>query len=147
MTKHTNDDVAAIRAAIARQFDSISWSAERSPDWETFADDFLPDATLFPAARPIAPKSVEAFIDRMKGIAAGELESLEETVLNTRIQVFGNVAVAMAVCGMSENGSEPKRGVEAILLVKDQGHWHIAAQAWDMETAEKMVPADLLEGD
>jgi len=147
MTEHPNDDITAIRAVIARQFESISWTADRSANWAAFADDFLPDATLFPAARPIAPKSVEAFIDRMKGVAAGDLKSLEETVLGTKIEVFGNVAVAMAVCGMSENGSEPKRGVEAILLVKDQGRWRVAAQAWDMETAEKVVPSDLLEGD
>lgn len=146
MTEHTNDDVAAIRAVIARQFESISWTADRPADWTAFADDFLPDATLFPAARPIAPKSVEAFVDRMKGVAASELNSLEEVVLSTKIQVFRNVAIAMAVCGMSENGSEPKRGVEAILLVKDQGRWRVAAQAWDMETAEKLIPADLLDG-
>lgn len=143
MTEHT-DDVAAIQAVIARQFESISWTADRSADWTAFSEDFLPDATLFPAARPVAPKSVEAFIDRMKGVAGNELQSLEETVLGTSIRVFGNVAIAMAVCGMSENGSESRRGVEAILLIRDQGRWRIAAQAWDMEASGKSVPADLL---
>lgn len=146
MTEAMKDEFAAIRAVIARQFDSIGWTAERPADWATFADDFLPEATLFPAARPIAAKSIDAFIDRMKNVATSELQSLEETVLGTRIQVFGNVAIAMVVCGMSENGSEPKRGVEAILLVKNQDRWRIAAQAWDMEAPEKMVPADLLDG-
>ncbi|MEF2554594.1 hypothetical protein VQ042_25470 [Aurantimonas sp. A2-1-M11] len=84
----------------------------------------------------------------MKAISESELKSLQENVLSTKIRVFGNVAVATAVCGMSENGSESKRGgVEAILLVKDQDRWLIAAQAWDMETPDKVIPADLLDED
>ena len=144
MAENTEDDASAIRALIARQFESISWTTDRSADWAGFADDFLPGATLFPAARPVAPRSVEAFIERMKSVAAGDLTSLEETVLGAEIRVFGNLAVAMAVCSMVENGSAPNRGIEAILLVKDQGRWRIAAQAWDMEALGKAIPADLL---
>ena len=145
MTEASDHDVAAIRALIERQFGSISWNANRKADWDAFAGDFLPEARLFPAARPVAPKSVEAFIERMQGVAAEDLESLEETVLGAEVRVFGNVAVAMAVCGMSENGAEPRRGVEAILLVKDRGRWRIAAQAWDMEDPGKAVPPDWLD--
>lgn len=147
MTTDATDDVSRIRALIARQFQSIGWTAERTADWAGFANDFLPGATLVPAARPAAPTSVEAFVERMKRVAANDLESLQETVLGADVRVFGNVAVALAICGMSEDGGEPKRGVEAILLVKEQGEWHIAAQAWDMEGPGKAVPGEWLDGD
>lgn len=146
MTGNDSWDAAEIRALIARQFESISWTRDRSADWSAFADDFLPGAGLVPAARPAAPKSVEAFVERMQRVAAENLASLEETLEGAEIRVFGNVAVAMAVCGMSENGAAPSRGVEAILLVRDEGRWRIAAQAWDMEAPGKSVPRSWLDG-
>lgn len=145
MTGQAENDVAEIRALIRRQFENIGWTPDRPSDWAGFMDDFLPGAMLVPAARPVAPKSVEAFVERMKGIAAGGLRSLQETVLGTEIRVFGNVAAATAVCGIAENDGPPNRGVEALLLVKDQGRWRIAAQAWDMETPQMPIPADLLD--
>ena len=145
MSDQAEKDVSEIRALIRRQFESIGWTPERPSDWDAFMDDFLPGATLYPAARPVAPKSVDAFVERMKGVAADGLDSLQETLLGTEIRVFGNVAVATAVCGISENEGQPNRGVEALLLVKDQGRWRIAAQAWDMETLQLPIPADLLD--
>jgi hypothetical protein len=48
--------------------------------------------------------------------------------------VFGNVAVAIAHCDMLENGTDVNRGVEMLLLVKDEGMWRIVSQAWDSES-------------
>lgn len=146
MSEGSEADVAAIREVIARQFASISWSPQQQPDWDTFKADFLPEAVLCPAARPVAPKSVADFVERMKGVAAEKLESLQETLLGADIRVFGNVAVAMATCGMVENRDDPRRGIEAILLVREDGSWRIAAQAWDMERPGLTVPASLLDG-
>lgn len=146
MSEGSEADIAAIRDTIARQFANISWGPEQRPDWAAFEADFLQEAVLCPAARPVAPKSVGAFVERMKGVAADKLESLQETLLGAEIRVFGNVAVAMAACGMVENGGDPQRGVEAVLLVRENGHWRIAAQAWDMERPGLPVPAALLDG-
>jgi hypothetical protein len=57
-----------------------------------------PDATLHPAARPAKRQTVEAFVERMKGLAAIMLHSFKETVLGTDVHVFSNVAVALAAC-------------------------------------------------
>jgi hypothetical protein len=64
-------------------------------------------------------------------------------VLGTHVGVFGNVAVALAACENTENGSTVTRNVEALLLVKD-GTWKIAAQAWDKADAARPVPAELV---
>ncbi len=145
MSDESEADVAAIREVIARQFANISWSQEQQPDWAAFEADFLPGAVLCPASRPVRPKSVEVFVERMKGVAADKVESLRETLLGAEIRVFGNVAIAMATCGMVENGGDPQRGVEAILLVREDGLWRIAAQAWDMERPGLTVPTTLLD--
>ena len=138
------DDVQAIEAVIARQFASLNWSPGTSADWEGFAADFFPEASLYPAARPAKRQTVEAFIQRMKGLAGTKLRSFEEAVLGTEIHVFGNVAVAVAVCEMTENGAEVHRGVEMLLLIKNAGVWQIVSQAWDRESPSQPIPLRLL---
>ncbi len=141
--KH-GDDVRAIQALIARQFASLSWAPGASADWDAFAADFFPEASLYPAARPAKRQTVEAFIERMKGLAGTKLRSLQEAVLGTEIHVFGNVAVAVAACEMTENGAEVNRGIEMLLLIKNEGAWRIVSQAWDMESPSKRIPVQLV---
>jgi hypothetical protein len=145
-TDQHRDDIEAIEALIARQFSSLNWSPGTSADWNAFAADFLPEASLYPSSRPAKRQSVGAFVERMQGLAGTKLRSFHETVLGTRIHVFGNVAVAVAACEMIENGTEANRGVEMLLLVKDQGVWRIVSQAWDSASPSMPIPDSLLGG-
>ena len=137
-------DEAAIRALIGNHFEAMRWSSQEQADWPTFAADFLRDATLYPAARPIQPKSVDEFIERMKGVAKNVLHTFEEHTRGMEILVFGNVAVVLAASEMFENGTEVNRDVSGYLLVKNEGEWRIAALAWDKATDELPVPGHLL---
>ena len=56
------------------------------------------------------------------------------------VRVFGNVAVALAACEMTEDDAEVNRGVEMLLLVKTDGAWRIACQAWDTEGPSRPIP-------
>jgi len=140
--KH-NEDIRAIQALISRQFGSLCWSDKASGDWQAFVADFHSEASLFPAARPASKQTPEAFVERMQGLAATSLPSLHEKVLGTEITVFGNVAVAVAGCEMTENNTETHRGVEMMLLVKSEGAWQIVSQAWDMESEGNLLPSHL----
>jgi hypothetical protein len=80
----------------------------------------------------------------MKGLAGSKLRSFAEAILGVEVQIFGNVAVAVAGCEITENDADVTRGVEMMLLVKDAGVWRIAAQAWDREGDSKRLPAALL---
>jgi len=142
-TDDHEDDVRAIEALVARQFASLSWAPGTSADWAAFAADFLPDASLYPAARPARRQTAAAFVERMKGLAGTKLRSFREGVLGTEVRVFGNVAVALAACEMTENDAEVNRGVEMLLLVKTDGAWRIACQAWDTEGPSKRIPPHL----
>jgi hypothetical protein len=119
----SSDDEVEICALIERQFASLSWTPQSPADWDGFAADFLPDAKLWPATRPAAPRSVDTFVDRMKGLADSSLPSLQEKLAGLEIIVRGNVAVAAAICEMVENGGSPNRNVEMLLLVKSGGAW------------------------
>lgn len=138
------DDIRAIEDLIARQFRTLSWNPGQPGDWQGFAADFFPGAPLYATGRPAKAQTVDAFVDRMKGLADTTLRSLHETPRGAHIRVFGNVAVAFAVCELLENETETTRNVEALLLIKDGGVWRIAAQAWDTETGDKPIPAEFL---
>ena len=137
-------DVRAIEVLVARQFGSLTWTPETSAKWDAFAADFFPEATLYPAARPAQRQTVEAFVERMKGLAGTKLRSFHETVLGTEVRVFGNVAVALAACEMTENDGQVSRGVEMLFLIKNEGVWRIVSQAWDTESQSKPIPGYLV---
>ena len=136
-------DTRAIRALIGAHFQGLRWAPGTPPDWDAFASDFLPDASLFPAARPVRRQTIEAFIARMNAVAQGTLRSFEETSLGMQILVFGNVAVVLAASRMLENGTEVNHDVSGYLLVKSDGTWRIAAHAWDHATEQNPVPESL----
>lgn len=136
-------DEFAIRALIGAHFDGLKWSPGTPPDWKALSADFLPDALLFPAARPAQAKTLRAFIERMNGLAAGALHTFEERTLGMQILAFGNVAVVLAASEMLENGTGVNHDVSAYLLVKNAGEWRIAAHAWDHATTELPVPEHL----
>jgi hypothetical protein len=137
------EDHQAIGAIIERQFGSLNWAPDTVADWRAFLRDFLPGAALYPAARPAQPQEPQEFVERMKGLAATKLRSFNEAVLGRHIRVFGNIAVAIAGCQITENETQLSRGIEMMLLVKTDGRWQIVSQAWDMESESKPFPADL----
>lgn len=138
-------DRRAIRNLIARQFESLSWSADKAPGWDAFSRDFVPGASLFPAARPVRPVTVPDFVERMKSAAASTMPVFEEALLGVEIRLYGNVAVALAVCEQREQDTPPARAVEALLLVKDDDVWRIAAQGWDKERENAPIPQAMLD--
>lgn len=141
-TEHAADE-RAIEKLIERQFASLCWTGNRGGDWDAFAGDFFPGALLFPAARPAKQQSVRAFVERLSGLAGSKLREFHERKLGSDIRVYGNIAVAVTGCEITENGDEVTRGVEMLLLVKSDGKWHVVAQAWDMEPGAGALPDDL----
>ncbi|MEO5766704.1 MAG: hypothetical protein ABIR52_15505 [Casimicrobiaceae bacterium] len=136
-------DARAIRALIGAHFKGLRWAPGTSPGWDAFASDFLPDASLFPAARPARRQTLDAFIARMNGVAQGTLRSFEETTLGMQVLVFGNIAVVLAASRMLENDIAVNHDVSGYLLVKSDGGWRIAAHAWDHATEQNPVPENL----
>jgi len=60
-----------------------------------------------------------------------------------KILRFGNVAVVLAISELLENGADVSHDISAYLLVKSDGHWSIAAHAWDQVREDNQVPLDL----
>jgi hypothetical protein len=58
--------VGAIKALIARQVASLRWAPGKPADWTTFTGGVCPDASLYPAARPVKSQTVEAFVERIR---------------------------------------------------------------------------------
>lgn len=138
-----HDDLRAIESLIGAHFRGLRWTPDTRPDWASFAADFLPDALLFPAARPVRRQTLDAFITRMNEVAKGTLRSFEETTVGMQVLVFGNVAVVLSASKMLENNTQVNHDVSGYLLVKDDGKWRIAAHAWDHASDKRPVPEQL----
>ena len=137
-------DYRAIRDIIDRQFASLCWSAGGAPDAAMFEGDVLPNAPLYPAARPVTATSAQAFTERMGKLARTTLTAFHERATGTQVTIFGNIAMAAAVNEYRENEGEAKRTLEMLLLVKSEGQWKIAGQAWDRETSSTPIPDEFL---
>ncbi len=140
-------DVSAIKQVLRQEL-TLSWTQDRHADWAAFVDTFVPQAAMFPSARPLKHQTLDQFIERLGRLKAeGTLASFEVTPMGCDVRVFGNVAIAFAACELLENGSTVNREVNATILVRDNGAWRIAAQAWDVETATRKIPEDLRTSD
>lgn len=138
-----NDDLQAIQRLIGEHFEALRWDPGGRADWERFSADFIPDASLFPAARPVRRHTLDAFISRMDGLAKAALRSFEEKTLGMQMLIFGNIAVVLAASEMLENGKDVNHDVSGYLLVKDESKWRIAAHAWDKAGTDKPIPQPL----
>ena len=139
------DDKAEIRELVGRHFEGMRWGAAQAPDWDRFRADFLPDAILLGAARPLVARSLDAFVERMETVARKNLVSFEEHTRGMKTLHFGNVAVVMAASELLENDTAISHDVSCYLLVKSEGRWTIAAHAWDQAGDAKPVPEELLK--
>lgn len=137
-------DKHAIRALITAQFAALDWTQERAPNFGPLLDGFLDGARMFPSRRPLESQTPAAFCARLAALReSGNLGTFSERPLTIEVELFGNVAVALAGCEMLENGTTVTRDVSALLLVKDDDQWRIAAQAWDVERPDRPLPARL----
>ena len=84
----------------------------------------------------------------VEGGLARHVRKLSEQLvaLGSEVHVFGNIAVALAACEMTQNDGDTNGGVEALLLIKDAGVWRIVSQAWDRESESKPIPVHLVGG-
>lgn len=137
------DDEEAIRTLIGEHFEAMKWEPGADPDWNRFKEDFLPDARLCGAARPVQTRTVDGFIERMDTVARKNLHTFEEHTRGMKILRFGNIAVVLAMSELLENGEEENHDISGYLLVKSEGKWSIAAHAWDQASEDEPVPPDL----
>lgn len=135
-------DLDAIETRICEQFDALNWSPNSRLDKRLFTSGFMPESQLVPAKRPAAFCSVPEFLNRMQSLQdEGALTHFSERGTLLMIRIVGNIAVALAGCEMTENLSEVTRDVSAFLLIKSDGRWQIAAQAWDL--VDTFPPAEM----
>lgn len=140
-----SDDEQAIVAIIEDMFAAVSWDADSPPDLARFGAAVLPEATVVPAARPLAPTDIAAFARRMAGLYAdGAMKIFDERPLGTIVNVFGNIAVALGGFEAIVDGGAPGRGANAFLFVRETEGWRIAAMAWDNEHESAKLPPALL---
>lgn len=127
-------DERTVHVLIVAQFVALRWSSDTTPDFSSLLAGFIEGGRMYPVQRPLLEQTPAAFCARRDALRQScTLATFEERVLGVRISVFGNLAIALAGCEMTENGNLTTRDVSGFLCLKDAGEWRIAAQAWDLE--------------
>lgn len=139
----SSQDQQEISALIDRMLASLCWSPDQAPDWDAFQSVFHEDARLYPSARPVNPSEIGAFVERMTAQRDnGSLVHFDELKLKDTIHVFGNVAIAFSAYQSTINQSSVSKGLNALLLVKEDGAWRCVGMAWENDTADHPLPPE-----
>ncbi len=142
----TSEAEMELRALGQKMMAALSWTSTQAPDWDTFRSLFHVDARLVPAARPVTPIPVEAFIERMEAQRMnGSLADFKEAQLSLTVHVFGNVASVFQAYSTVVNEGKPGQGISAMVWVNDGGRWQCINMAWDAETPDKHISVRYLK--
>jgi len=139
MTQDHTEDLKAVTKAM---YKALCWTADNDADWDQFRALFHGGAKLVPSARPAGPIDVETFIGRMQGQKDnGSLTDFFEEKVSEKIEVFGSIATIFSTYRTLMNKEREARGINALVLVKEEEGWKIASMVWDGESGEKPLPA------
>lgn len=151
-------DVETPEAVVTALYDVISGPAEseRERDWDRLRALMLPGARFVIARWPddegepaedLREWDVEGFVQDAKRFWRDE--GFWERELGGRTERFGNVAHRMSSYASrvgSDDADPVSRGVNSFQLVRFGGRWWIASVVWDVETPERPIPEEYLEG-
>jgi hypothetical protein len=134
MTDQTPSDLAAIERIMTVLYESISGKDDSERDWELSKSLFHPDARVSP----------NAFQDRVRGVMTEDAFQADarpriaplaffEWEVDRDVNITGEVASIRSHYQAAEtpNGTPIiKEGVNHLILIKEDGQWHIMAIAW-----------------
>ena len=139
-------DEKEISDLIVEMYAAMTFAEGQTPTWDGFRSAFRDGGTCVPAGRPAVTKPVAEFLAGMtQAVEARQLTSLDESQIGLRAMVFGNVAVAMSVFSAEVNGGTAGHGVNAFLLVRNEGRWAVQGVAWDNAGPGSPVPPEWLD--
>jgi len=130
-------------------YESLSFMDGEMPDLDTVRDLFYDDATLFNLSfgKPIT-YSAASFVQSIEdSIEDGKLTQFMQRELYAKTEIFGRVAQRVSVYEYSfayhEIENLPK-GINYIQFIQVDDLWRITSMAWNDESANYKVPADLV---
>ena len=115
-----SNDINLIKEIIEKMFDGISWDNDNPPDWELFASACIQNVTLYPSSRPLAPTNMVSFMQMMGSQRdSGDMTTFKEHALGHKINVFGNIAVAMSSLEMAINPATHPVAIVSTPILRD----------------------------
>lgn len=147
----SGEDTATVDGLIRALYESISFPAGQSPDWDRYRNLFSSASVL---CVRLAPNDVrvmdrESFIASFKDrIASGAMKSFVEREIARTTESYGGIVLAMSAYAKRLNLDEPgseARGINAFQLFYKDGRWWIASIVWQDEHPGLPIPPKYLK--
>lgn len=137
---------------VAALYDAVTFPAGRTPDWDYVRSMFLPEAVvvLRTSREATSVFSLDGFVGDfvhfIEQANVGE-KGFSERIVRTRAMVFGDIAHVLVLyeAHITDSPRPPQQGVDSIHLVQRDGRWWIASVVNEIPTAERPLPAELVE--
>jgi hypothetical protein len=142
MDAQTENELSSLATEF---FQAVSFTTGEKPDYQRIHDLFVEGGLLIKNTGP-APEisSVEGFIaPRQALVDSAQLTAFEETEIDHRIDVFGQIAHYLCTYAKSAvtNGvASQGRGVVSIQFVRTAGAWKMSSMVWDDERDGLTIP-------
>lgn len=150
------DDGASIDSAVAALYGCVTHSSGSSPDFARMKALFVPGGLFVPPRREgqdLRVLDVDGFAAAFaKGVAArrekGEMPpGFAEREVARHADCFGEICQVFSTYESRHAPSDARpfeRGINAIQLVRGRDGWRIASVVWDVEAADRPIPAERL---
>lgn len=144
-------DVESIDAIVTSVYDVISGPADQERDWDRFLSLFVPEARLIPTAQtPDGSWTMRAMTPREYAERAAvffrQPGGFFEREIGRKTEIFGTIAHVLSAYESLRSGEEQPflRGVNSFQLVKLEDRWAVVTIFWQQETADFVIPDNLL---
>lgn len=140
---------ASIDSVVSELYESISFTEDKAPDFETFKSMFVDGARLISVkdttSYVLTPDDYEQSMSQQR--ESGKIIAFEEKELQRRTEQYGNILHIFSTYQTyleTPEGTDSARGVNSIQLMKKEGDWKVTSLIWYEEDDANPLPEKYL---
>ena len=131
--RNTNK-IKKINKLIKESYVAVCFTKDELPDWKSFCKCYYPRAhfaiRVFPEDEQIQVLSLKEYMDAQVG--ESNADGYTEVPLESKIEVFGNVAYVKQSFSMERVGLKPIKMIDIFSLAKISDEWKIISVVSDL---------------
>jgi hypothetical protein len=146
ITSPTVAQQSSVDTVITSIYESISFTADKDPDYEAFKNFFIDNGQLISvsdtSSYTLTPEDYEQMMQKQR--QSGAVIAFTEEELYRKTETYGSIKHVFSTYKTyleTPDGTETARGINSIQLLKKNGEWKIVSLIWYEENKTHPLPA------